>query len=294
MKHLFVVNPAAGKGKGTEYIHQIKAIFEGKEDYYIEVTEKKGQATEIVRNYTSKEDYIVYAIGGDGTINEVVNGMAGSRSRLAIIPAGSGNDFIRTIYPRYDKEELLHKLLNGKTENIDLVKVNEKYFLNIVSVGIDAEVAFNVEAFKRMRYIKGNVAYLLSIFKTLFGYKCTKLRVMLDGKETCDKKVLLLAVANGKFYGGGIPIAPHADVNDAMADVCLVKELKLGKILTIIPKLFKARHEEVREVEVYRAGQIEIESDEAFRVNIDGEIFETSKVNMQVMPQAIQVVVPAS
>ena len=294
MKHLFIVNPAAGKGKGMQYITEIKSLLEGKADYCIKITEKKGQATEIVKQYTSKDDYIVYAIGGDGTINEVVNGMVGSGSSLAIIPAGSGNDFIKTIYPKYNKGELLHKLLNGRTECIDLVKINEKYFLNIVSVGVDAEVAFNAIAFKKMKYIKGEAAYLMSIFKTLCSYKSTQFKVILDGKQTCDKKILLLAVANGRFYGGGIPIAPHAKVNDAKADICLVKELKFGKILTIIPKLFKAKHEEAEEVEVYRANQIEIESAELFRVNIDGEIVTANKVNMQVMPQAIQIVIPAS
>lgn len=294
MKHLFIINPAAGKGKGTIFVEHIKRLMDGRAEYYIEITKRKGEATEIVRKYTHEDDYIIYAVGGDGTINEVVNGMVGSESILAIIPAGSGNDFIRTIYPHHKQEELLYKLLNGRRECIDVFKINEKYFLNIASVGLDAEIVFNAGLFKNKSYIKSDAAYIISIFKTLFGYKSRKFRVSLDGKETCHNKILLLAVANGRFYGGGIPIAPKAKVDDAKADICLVKDLKLRKIFSIIPKLFKARHDEAEEVEFYRASQIKIESAEKFRVNIDGEIAEADKINIEVMPQAIQVIVPAS
>lgn len=293
MKHLFIVNPVAGKGKGSAYIETIKAIMAGRTDYSIEITKEKGHATQIARDYTSKEDYIVYAIGGDGTINEVVNGMVGSKSTLAIIPAGSGNDFIRTIYPRYEQKTLIHKLLEGKVIPVDLMKINQKYFLNIASVGIDAEVAFHAEGFKKMKFIKGELAYIISIFTTLFTYKSHRLKVILDGEEACNHRVLLLAVANGRFYGGGIQIAPSAKINDAKVDICMVKELKLLKIFPLIPKLFKARHEESVDVEVYRAQQVEIESEDSFRVNIDGEIVQANKVTMQVMANALQVVVPA-
>lgn len=292
MKHLFIVNPVAGKGKALAYMEAIKPLLEGKVQYKIEITKGQGHATELVRRYTSEADYIVYAVGGDGTINEVVNGMVGSKSALAIVPAGSGNDFIRTIYPKYPQEELLYRLLRGTVEQVDLVKVNDRYFLNIASVGIDAEVAYNVASFKKIKYIKGELAYILSILKTLWGYKSNQLKVALDGKEKCDKKILLLAVANGKYYGGGIQIAPSANVKDAKAHVYMVKELKLGRILRIIPKLFKAQHESEIDVEIYEANQVQIESKEAFRVNIDGEIIEAKMIQMQVLPEALQVIIP--
>lgn len=294
MKHLFIVNPVAGKGKALAYMEAIKPLLEGKINYRIEITRGKGHATEIVKRYTSKENYIVYAVGGDGTINEVVNGMVGTGSALAIVPAGSGNDFIRTIYPKYDHEELLYRLLKGKTENVDLVKINNKYFLNIASVGLDAEVVYNATMFKKIKYIKGDLAYVMSIFKTLWRHKSNQLQVKLDGKIACDKKVLLIAVANGKYYGGGIPIAPSAVVNDAKAHIYMVKELKLRKILGLIPKLFKAKHESEPDVEVYKASQIHIRSHECFKVNIDGEILETNEVAMEVIPEGLQVIIPAS
>lgn len=293
MKHLFIVNPVAGKGQGMAYIEAIKPLLEGKVDYCIEVTKQEGHATEIARSYTQREACIVYAVGGDGTINEVVNGMVGSGSALAIVPAGSGNDFIRTIYPKCGDDDLINRLLKGKLESVDLVQINSKYFLNIASVGIDAEVVFNATQFKKIKYIKGDMAYIISIFKTLLNHKSRKLRVSIDGKITCDQKILLATIANGKFYGGGIPIAPDAIVNDARADIYLVEDLSLFKILWVLPKLFRAKHHEIKEVRIYRGQEVVIECDQLFKLNIDGEIVTTNQVEMKVVPHALQVVVPA-
>ena len=171
--------------------------------------------------------------------------------------------------------------------------INEKYFLNIASVGLDADIVYNAIAFKKMKFIKKDMAYILSICKTIFGKKGISIKVMLDGREISDKKVLFLAVANGKFYGGGVPITPNAEINDGLADVCLVENLNLLKIFRLLPKLVKAKHTEAKEVEIYRAKKIEIESENLVRVNIDGEIVELDKLIMEVIPKAIKLIIPA-
>lgn len=293
MKALFVINPVAGKGKGLEFIKAFESMIKEKVDYEMIVTKQEGEATKLVREYTSRADYVVYAVGGDGTINEVVNGLIGSDSKLAIIPTGSGNDFVRSLYPKVSNEELLKALLEGESEAIDLIQADEKYFLNIASVGLDADVVYNAIAFKKYRFIKGDVAYLLSLFKTILGPRGTHIKVTLDGKEACNEKILLLAIANGRFYGGGIPITPHAKLSDAVADVCLIRERRLLKLVPLLPKLFKATHEEAKEVETYHAQQIEIEAAEGCRFNIDGEITKSNKIKMQVIPGALKVIVPA-
>jgi len=294
MKYLFIVNPVAGKGQGLNYIKEIENLFIEDQEYHIEVTKRKGHATEIAREYSSKEDYVIYAVGGDGTVNEVVNGMVGSNSTLVIIPTGSGNDFLRTIDSNYKRKDFLHKLIEGDTKLVDIIKINEKYFLNIASVGLDADIVYNAMAFKKMKFIKKDMAYILSICKTIFGKKGITIKVKLDGSEISDKKVLFLAVANGKFYGGGVPITPNAEIDDGLADVCLVENLNLLKIFRLLPKLVKAKHTEAKEVEIYRAKDIEVESDNLFRVNIDGEIVEMDKLNMEVIPKGIKLIVPAS
>ncbi|PRR82690.1 diacylglycerol/lipid kinase family protein [Clostridium vincentii] len=291
MKYLFIVNPVAGKGEGLNYIQEIKKLFK-EEEYYIEVTKRKGHAIEIAKKYSSESDYIIYAVGGDGTVNEVVNGIVGSDSSLVIIPTGSGNDFIRTIDPNYKKKDFLHKLIGGNTTLVDIIKINEKYFLNIASVGLDADIVYNAIAFKKMKLVKGDMAYIFSVAKTIFGKKGIPLKVKLDGKEIWDGKVLLLAIANGKCYGGGIKITPNAEIDDGLADVCLVENSNLLKIFRLLPKLATAKHTESKEVIIYRAKQIEIEGENIFRVNIDGEIVESDRLIMQVIPKAIKLVIP--
>lgn len=293
MKYLFIVNPVAGKGQGLKYVKEIENLFEEEVEFHIEITKKIGHATEIAKRYSMQEDYIIYAVGGDGTVNEVINGMVGSNSSLVIIPTGSGNDFIRTIDPNYKKKDLLHKLIEGNTTLVDIIKINEKYCLNIASVGLDADIVFNAIAFKKMKFVKGDMAYILSICKTIFGKKGIEIKVKLDDKELSDRKVLFLAVANGKFYGGGVPITPNAEIDDGLADVCLVENLNLLKIFKLLPKLAKAKHTEAKEVKIYRAKKIEIESETLFRVNIDGEIVEGDKLKIEVIPRAIKLIIPA-
>ena len=157
---------------------------------------------------------------------------------------------------------------------------------------MDADVAYNATAYKKHRFIKGDMAYILSLIKTIFGPKGTRIRVLIDGKEVCNEKILLLAIANGRFYGGGVPIAPHAKLSDSVADVCLVKECRLFKLLPIVPKLFKATHEEAKEVNVHYAKEIQIEAVDGCRLNIDGEITEINRVKMEIIPKALNIIVP--
>ena len=293
MKALFIINPVAGKGKSEQIIRIFEPMIEGKMPYIIETTKAKGEAAEIVKRYTSQEDYLVFAVGGDGTVNEVVNGMAGTSSSLAILPTGSGNDFVRSLYGKYTIEELLSDLLEGKDEAIDLVKIGKKYFLNISSVGLDAEVVYNANQYKKIRFIKKDMAYVISLFKTVFGPKGTRARVVMDGKEICDEPILLLAVANGAFYGGGIPMVPTAKINDELLEVCLVRETRLRKIIKVLPKVFKAEHINAPEVEIYKAKEIEVEAIDGCKLNIDGEIVKTHKVKMNIVPKGIKMRIPS-
>lgn len=292
MKSLFIVNPTAGKKKGLEFIKAFESEIADKTDYIIEVTKEKGQATKIARRYSSEDDYIIYAVGGDGTVNEVVNGMAGSGSILAIIPTGSGNDMVRSIYPSYSNEELLRRLLIGSVKKIDLYKTDESYYLNIASVGLDADIVFNADKYKKKSYIKGEFTYLISLFKSLLGKKGVRAKVLFDGQEVYDKDFLLLTVSNGRFYGGGIPITPHAELDDGVPDVCFIKETKLRKLLPVLPKVFKQTHEETDVVEVYHPQKVEIIGEKAFRVNVDGEVWETKHIIMEVIPNSFQILVP--
>lgn len=294
MKHLFIINPKAGKGKSIDIISEIKEIFKDtSEQCVIEITKEPGHATDLVRNYVSKENYRVYAVGGDGTLNEVLNGMVNSESCLGVIPSGSGNDFIRSIFEKYSSNNILRNTINGKIEVIDLAKIDGRYFINISSVGIDAEVVNNAKNIKRYPFISGKMAYILSVFITIFKYKYKDIQLDIDGTQITLKSTLL-ALANGKYYGGGMKVAPYADLQDGLLDVCVINKLSKFKMLILFPKLIKGKHNEIKEVSFYKGRKVSIRAKEEVDLNIDGEITKRGKINLEIIPQGIKFIVPLS
>lgn len=291
-KHLFIINPAAGKGKTLEYIPKIqKAFLDTNEEYFIEITEKPGHATEIVKKYVKEANYRVYSIGGDGTLNEVLNGIVGTDSSLGIIPSGTGNDFIRSMKKTNNKSDILERTIKGSEELIDIAKANGRYFINISSVGIDAEIAHNASKIKKIPILPGKLAYFISIFITLFKYKSKSLYIDIDGKVN-NVDTLLLAVANGKYYGGGMLVAPKANYTDGFFDVCMVKNLSKLKILFLFPRLIKGTHENIKEVTFFNSKQVKISSLKELSLNIDGEILRCSEVIYEIVHKGLKVLMP--
>lgn len=293
MKHLFIINSKAGKGKAIKLIPDIKNAFkDSSEEFIIEVTEKVGHATELVRNYVNRENYRVYAVGGDGTLNEVLNGMVSTESCLGVIPSGSGNDFIKSIYKEKLPENIIKDTINGKTKMIDLAKVDDRYFINISSVGIDAEVVDNAKIFKKYPFISGKIAYILSAIITILMYKYKSIQLIIDDRELTLKNTLI-AFANGKYYGGGMKVAPSADIQDGFFDICVINKLSRVKMLTLFPRLIKGTHSQIKEVSFYKGKKVAINSKEEITVNIDGEIMKRKNVIFEIIPRRINFIVPS-
>lgn len=295
MKHLFIINPAAGKGKTLKIIPLIEKIFkEKKEEYIIKITEGAGHASEIAKKYSSLEDYRIYSVGGDGTLNEVLNGMADSSSTLAVIPSGTGNDFIKSIYNYSRKENIeniLKKMINGKEKYIDLGIFNNRYFINIASVGFDAEVAYNAIKLKKLPFIGGKLAYILAIIITVFMFNHENLHIEIDNIKF-NLQSLLVAVANGRFYGGGINITPEAEIDDGIFDICAIDKISKLKILALFPKAIKGKHKSIKEVSFYLGKKVKIISNKHISFNIDGEITRGKEAEIKVIVNGIKIVVP--
>ncbi len=292
MKHVFIINPAAGKGKALGLVPIIRDYFKGKPDkYVIKITEYPGHATKIAREYANSGTCRIYSIGGDGTVNEIVNGMAGTKASLGVIPAGSGNDFIRSIHGEYQSSDIVSDTIRGQERSIDLARANGKYFINISSIGFDADVVYNAQKFKRLPYIPGSMAYLFSLIYTIFKNKISEVKVTIDNQEI-SLKILLAAVANGRFYGGGMLPAPAAALDDGLLDICLVREVNRLKILTLFPKYMKGEHGEIEYVSFKRAKKIKIESKETIALNIDGEILTGQEIEFEILKGAINVIYP--
>lgn len=292
MRHLFIINPAAGKGRTLKYIPEIKKMFLKREDdFKIEITRAPKDAEKIAKKYTQNEKLRVYSVGGDGTLNEVLNGMAGSDSSLAVIPLGTGNDFIRSIVPSYDIKNILKKTIEGKEKLIDCASANGRYFLNISSIGFDADVIHNSLRYKKSAFMPRKLTYVFSILHTFFRYKDKHIKVEIDGCKF-DEKIFLIALANGKYYGGGICISPYSKLNDGKMNINFIRTMNHLKILRFAPKLIKGKFENINEVIQKTGRKVRIKSDDRIFMNVDGELVETNEVNFEIVPKKVRIIVP--
>lgn len=297
VKHLFIVNPVAGNGIALRMTNTIHKLFNELKlkyqdiSYEIVYTKEEGHATEIARKYSSMDDYRIYAVGGDGTLNEVLNGMIGSGSSLGCIPGGSGNDFIKSLVTKFDRRRILMNTVLGTEEEIDVATVDGRYFINIASMGFDASVVNNVEKFKGMKYIPNKFAYLASVLDTAKDFKNLNLRIVVDQKEI-NTEAFMVAIANGKYYGGGIKIAPESDLKDGLLDVLIVRDITRGKIMKFLPKVIPGKHMDLDEVTLMRARTIDLYSDEPVFINIDGELEARREAHFKVEDTKVRFIIP--
>ncbi len=277
MKHIFIVNPISGKGKTLKAVDRIKKVCEEENlDYEIYFTEYPKDATKIARKYRFTKN-IIYSVGGDGTLNEVLNGIVGTKNLLGVIPSGSGNDFYKTL-SKIDEEY----------PTIDIGKVNDRYFINIISIGIDAEVANNVSLMKK-RKVPTNQIYNASLIYTFFKYKYKDIDLSIDEKEQKKGKCTILTICNGQVYGGGYKIAPRAKLTDGYFDVYYVEKVSKFHLPSLINMLKRGIHERHNKVHKSQATKIKFKCDKELVCNIDGEIMTAKKFNVKIIPNAITI-----
>lgn len=303
MRHVFIINPAAGKYDCTEEIRaQIEALSET-ENIELIVTTGKGDATEKARELAqSGEELRIYACGGDGTANEVLTGIAGfDNCALGIIPMGSGNDFVRSM-DKHQREDFLdvRRMIEGEEHRIDLMECNGHYSMNVFSVGYDCAVGKNVDRFKGWPLVNGSLAYKLSIIYCLFSKRKHPVRIQIDGEDfqKADyKNTTLLAVAgNGKYYGGGIKAAPLADLSDGLIDFIHVPTLPVLKFIFIIGKYIKGEHinnPKFSFLTFKRCKKLKFIAEEPIDVNLDGEIYSVKDPELTIIPGALRIIEPA-
>lgn len=272
MKYVFIINPASGKTDYDKIKQNIMKTLEN-ENYEIYETKAPKEATEIASRFKNEENTIVYSVGGDGTLNEVVNGIAKGKCKLGIIPTGSGNDFYRT-------------LKEAQTENVrlDLGKVNSRYFINIASVGMDAETCNNANKIKSK--IKLHSSYYLALIHTFLTFKSKSLKLKID-KNVYAGDYIIAAICNGKYYGGGFKIAPVASFDDNQFDIYLVSKAGKLKLIKILLALLKSEHEKYNEVRKYTGKNITITSENNLIVNIDGEITISKNIEIEMIEDAL-------
>jgi len=301
MKHIFVINPKAGRVDRTPEISAKLHSYDGKIDYEIYVTKSLGDAQGYVREYLKshnpKEIYRFYACGGDGTLYDVVNGAYGfANAEVACLALGSGNDFVKNFHD-LEAFQNIDREIAGKGKRIDLLKVDDKYCINITNYGFDGEVTFAQLKYKRRPFMNGPRAYKAAALHCFLFKMNQPLKVTADDQVLFDGKGLLVAIANGFCYGGGYHCAPEAKIDDGLIDVCLIK--KVGKLKAAgFMKLFrKGEHitsSKTKNYVIYkRAKHVIVESNKPVAYAIDGEVFRKERIEVQMLPSALSFVVPA-
>lgn len=271
LKNIFIVNPIAGQGKAlkiSKIIHEY--CFEKNIDYEMYYTSKPSEAEQIVRSLG--EDNAIYSVGGDGTLREIVSGIVDTNNTLNVIPAGSGNDFNKTL-------ETLPPII----QKVDLGIVNRQYFINIASLGLDAEIANNVSLMKE-KNIPNKMVYDASILYTLS--KRQDPMVKFFGSKNA---VTLLAVCNGRYYGNGFKMAPDANIRDGIFDIYEVESLKTYQIPGLFLKLCRGTHEKSKHVKRFWSDELIVESEKELICNIDGDIIKDKKFDFRLIPEAITI-----
>lgn len=300
MKHVFVINPAAGKLNVYETIREALAGTVTL-DFELYQTTGQGDATAFVRDYCKKhhEPVRFYACGGDGTLNEVVNGAVGfSHASIGCYPSGSGNDFVKYYG---GKEAFLNvkALVEAPEESIDLIRVGDQYAINAAHFGFDSCVAKNMTKLRRKKIIGGKRAYPTSVLIGLIKAMKNKCKVTADGELLDPRgKILLCTVVNGQYVGGSYRCAPRSLDNDGALEVCLVHPISRFTFLKLMGAYKKGTHLEDQRFEQYieyrRAQRVTVEAPDGFVYSMDGELYANGKFEIEVVPSAIRFAVPKS
>ena len=295
MKHLFIINPAAGSRDRTEYYSRQIHEACGKRglEYEIRVSDAPGGCARLAREAAeSGEEYRIYACGGDGTLNEVVSGAAGyANAAITVFSGGSGNDFVKL----FDDPQAffdLERLLDCDEAEFDLIRCNDDLALNICSVGLDARVGTDVATYKRLPLLHGFRAYAVSTVVNLFRGIAEHYVVEVNG-ERVDQEYTFVCVCNGRFYGGGFNPVPEADPTDGELDVLLVDKVSLLQVPAVIGKYKNGRYKELpRLVRHLKTKSIKIICDKPTPINLDGELRTAQEVTMKVAEEKIRFFYP--
>lgn len=297
MKHLFIMNPAAGGNKknGRQLAAEIEAVMQARaDDYEIYWTKAPMDACRKIEEESEKcEKLRVYACGGDGTLNECVNGAAGKKNTAVThFPRGTGNDFIRMFGEEAALFSDLNKLVDGEERPIDLIRCNGRYSANICSVGIDARVGADVHKYSGIPVIGGAGGYIVSLIVNVLKGISQRYTIKTE-RESREDEFSLVCVCNGRYYGGGFNPVPEARPDDGILEILIVEKVSRLKVAQLIGRYAKGRYKEFPElIRHIRGERISIESREEIVVNIDGEAIYSKKVDMEIVKNGVQFLFP--
>lgn len=287
-----IVNPRAGRGRSLRVLDTAQqALAQTSWRWDVVVTKAPGHATELAGEAAREGVPLVVAIGGDGTVNEVVQGIVGTDTSLAIIPGGTGNDHARSLQIPLAPAKATALLWQGKTIHMDIGKERDRHFGCLVSIGFPVDVIDHTN--KKPRFLGGSLAILNSVWQTLRELRFHEVTLILDNRRfsalTCGVFVL-----NTPSVGGGLRFSPTANVTDGLLDVVVIGEITPMELLFNLPKVYVGKHLNHRAFSLYRCQSARIETAQPLPKMFDGEVIGHTPVEAFLQPRALRVVVPAS
>jgi len=301
---MFVVNPTSSNGKTGRRWPEIKNILDTRGlDYDFRWTGGPWEAAEITRDSLKGDFNVVVAVGGDGTLNEVVNGFflvdeeTRSRGSLGVISMGTGSDFIRTAGIPKDLQGAVTRLEKGGRSLLDVGLARfsrpdgsrgERYFLNVADVGLGGETALRVN--HTSKALGGFLSFLWGVIVSIFLYKNKEMTLVIDEEVTWQGRYVTVAMGNGRFFGGGMKIAPQAMLADGLLDVTILPDFSKPMLLRSLPKVYSGRHLEIEGVKYTRGKKISLSSPELVLLEVDGEMPGQLPVEVEVLPLALRVI----
>lgn len=279
-----IINPTAGTGHAEGVGRQVLELLKQKHiDFHASYTAKAGDGEPLARSAAARGAETVFAVGGDGTVLEVARGLRGTGTALGIIPAGTGNDVIKTLgIPKEPLEALAYQLARP-ARPLDAMTVNGELSLNITGTGFDVCVLDYAE--KAKKFVRGLLPYLWGVFCTVVKYRAKMIRINVDG-ETFEKKALVICMANGRYFGGGICIAPMAQPDDGLLTLVFIDDLPNWRMPFQLGRLLGGKVMRIPGAATRTCRRAEIEC-EGMRVNVDGEILPMNRAVVEILPGAL-------
>ena len=285
----FIVNPIAGKGKSLTVLKTAERIFtERGVPYRVHIAERRGHATEICRELTEEGANIV-VFGGDGTFNEVLNGIVNfDKTVIGFVPCGTGNDYVKATDIPTDTETAIKRILGGNTGYTDFIDMDGKRCLNVAGGGMDTDVLVK---YAETKAFHGKIKYYISLLSVLMHLKFHKVRISIDGGKAVKKSVFLISIANGIYIGGGMPISPNSKVNDGKLNVVIVNEVKPSAVFGLLLKFLKGKHINESCAEEYLCDSARLEMLDEGKVQADGEVMEEKVLDCRIRKNILRVFV---
>lgn len=289
----FIYNPSAGRGGSSGRFEELREkankIWK-KPDF--RATRNEQDIEEFARESAGNFDLVI-ACGGDGTVNKVVNGLAGSGVSLGLIPLGSGNDFAKAVRIPNDLDKALEILQKGNIRTIDLIRCTgdaDTWCVNTLGIGLDGLANFFASSMQRLR---GQPVYVIGVLKALYHFRGCRMTLYIDGKAI-EKELLMVTICNGREEGGGFKVAPRADNSDGYIDLLLIEKMSVARVLWYLPKFMFEKRKELKGVSSIRCKSITVSSETAVTVHCDGEHLgnDIRNIHSEVKPALLPVVVP--